>query len=301
MGCTLLAAWIDGAGMRWTSVGDSLLLLYRFPEVIRLNADHSLGSLPDEQARQNIITPSEAKAHLNRHALRSALTGARIELIDMHDAPLELRPSDRIVLASDGICSLDGDELASVIGRHRHATPAAMAEGLIDAVLAKGIAGQDNTTVVVVRVDRAEPPPFDEATTRVIMRQAQPGECAARTPRRKQSRSRSLLGALRITPALWLGVAAALLLLAIVIALRAPASLAPANRSPPAAVDAKAGDASPPGPPSDDAPEAAEGASAPPASPRAMPSQVRAARSRRPDAREHPQKQDRGAGGMMNQ
>src|ERR1700730_5185225 len=156
MGCTLLAAWIDAAGMRWTSVGDSLLLLYRFPEVIRLNADHSLGFLLDEQARQNIITPSEAKAHLSRRALRSALTGSRIELIDMHGEPLEIRSGDWVVLASDGICSLGGDEMADVIGRHRHATPAAMGEGLIEAVLDKGVAGQDNTTVVVVRVDGAE-------------------------------------------------------------------------------------------------------------------------------------------------
>jgi hypothetical protein len=105
---------------------------------------------------------------------------------------------------------------------------------------------------------------------------------------------------LRVTSALWLGVAAGLLSLAIVIALRAAASLAPANRSPPAAMDAMAGDASPPALPSDDAPEAADGASASPASPQAMASQVRAARSRWPDARDHPQQQDRGAGGMMN-
>ena len=44
MGCTIVAAWIDDLGMRWASVGDSLLLLYRLPDVIRLNADHSLGS-----------------------------------------------------------------------------------------------------------------------------------------------------------------------------------------------------------------------------------------------------------------
>ena len=61
MGCTLVAAWMDTFGVRWTSVGDSLLLLYRFPDVIRLNADHSLGSFLDEQARQNRITESEAK------------------------------------------------------------------------------------------------------------------------------------------------------------------------------------------------------------------------------------------------
>jgi protein phosphatase len=307
MGCTLVAAWIDAAGMRWTSVGDSLLLLYRFPEVIRLNADHSLGYLLDEQARQNIITPSEAKAHLNRNALRSALTGARIELVDMHGEPLELRPSDWIVLASDGICSLGGDELANVIGRHRHATPEAMAEGLIDAVLAKGIAGQDNTTVVVVRVDSAEPVPFDEVTTRVIVRPApssQPGDDGASTPAtEKRSTSRSLFtGAFGVSPAVWLGVAIGLLFIAIAMALRAPpVQPSPASGPPPMAVGAKPADTPPPTPPAVGPPDAAEATGAPTSSPRGIPPQVRAPGSRRPEARDLPQKRDGGAGGALDQ
>jgi serine/threonine protein phosphatase PrpC len=87
MGCTIVAAWMDDLGIRWTSVGDSLLLLYRLPDVIRLNADHSLGSFLDEQARQNKISRSEAKRNRNRNALRSALTGSKIDLIDLRSEP----------------------------------------------------------------------------------------------------------------------------------------------------------------------------------------------------------------------
>jgi len=165
MGCTIIAAWIDDLGIRWTSVGDSLLLLYRLPDVIRLNADHSLGSFLDEQARQNKITRSEARRNRNRNALRSALTGSKIDLIDLRGEPLELRPGDWVVLASDGICSLPGDEIADVIYRFRQSKPDEMAEGLISAVTQKGIPDQDNTTVVVVRIDAA-----DDVPTRVVAR-----------------------------------------------------------------------------------------------------------------------------------
>jgi protein phosphatase len=269
MGCTLVAAWIDASGMRWTSVGDSLLLLYRFPEVIRLNADHSLGSLLDEQARRNIITPSEAKANLNRHALRSALTGSRIELIDMRGEPLEVRAGDWIVLASDGICSLAGDEMANVIGRYRHATPAEMAEALIDAVLAKGVAGQDNATVVVVRIDSGQSLAFDQVPTRAVMRSPQAGKLPGGTrdagvPLQDVAEPaparRSLLGGvLNLSPAVWLGAAAGLVLVAILMALRllpAPSSptLPPAAPEPgwstPTVLETKAPEAetAPPGP-----------------------------------------------------
>ena len=169
MGCTLIGAWMDEVGLRWTSVGNSLLLLYRFPDVMRLNADHSLGSFLDEQARQNRITFSEAKQHHNRNALRSALTGSKIDLVDLRGEPLELRAGDWILLASDGICSLEGDEIADVVYNFRESSPAQMADGLIAAVVKKAVAGQDNTTVVAVRVDEASDA-SDAVTTRVMRR-----------------------------------------------------------------------------------------------------------------------------------
>ena len=167
MGCTIVAAWLDKLGIRWASVGDLLLLLYRFPDVIRLNADHSLGSFLDEQARQNRISASEAKEHHNRNALRSALTGAKIDLIDLRSEPLELQAGDWVLIASDGICSLEGDEIADVVYNFRQSTPAEMADGLIAAVVRKGVAGQDNTTVVAIRVEPAKAA-ADAETTRVL-------------------------------------------------------------------------------------------------------------------------------------
>lgn len=155
MGCTLIGAWFDDAGMRWTSVGDSLLLLYRFPDVIRLNEDHSLGSYLDEQARRNEISYEEARGNRHRNALRSALTGSQIDLVDLRGEPLQLMAGDWILLASDGIASLEGDELADIMFRNRDGSPDEMAQALISAVEAKRLPEQDNTTVVAIRVEGA--------------------------------------------------------------------------------------------------------------------------------------------------
>jgi protein phosphatase len=219
MGCTLIGAWIDDLGLRWTSVGDSLLLLYRMPDVIRLNADHSLGSFLDEQARLNRISRSEARRNRNRNALRSALTGSKIDLIDLRGEPLELRPGDWVLLASDGICTLDGDEIADVVYRYRQSTPEEMADGLIAAVTQKGVADQDNTTVVAVRVEEAKAT-SDDVTTRIVMRPPKGEDVDLRTrrigvsrPIRGESKSRKA--------AVWLATAAVLLIstAAIMIAL----------------------------------------------------------------------------------
>lgn len=178
MGCTLIGAWFDDTGVRWTSVGDSLLLLYRFPDVIRLNEDHSLGSYLDEQARRNEISFEEARANRHRNALRSALTGSKIDLIDLRGEPLQLMAGDWIILASDGISSLDGDEMADVMFRFRSSPPDEMAEGLIAAVEHKQVPEQDNTTVVAVRIEGAS-----ESVMRRPAAEAQQEDVTLRTRR----------------------------------------------------------------------------------------------------------------------
>src|SRR5581483_4939135 len=221
MGCTLVAAWIDDLGIRWTSVGDSLLLLYRVPDVIRLNADHSLGSFLDEQARQNRISRSEARRNRNRNALRSALTGSKIDLIDLRAEPLELRPGDWVLLASDGICSLEGDEIADVVYRYRQSTPEEMAEGLIAAVTEKGVVDQDNATVVAVRVEEAKS--ADDVTTRVMMRPAtsKKEDVDLRTRRIGVSRPVRASGRSR-KAAVWLATAAVVLISAAAVLVALP-------------------------------------------------------------------------------
>jgi protein phosphatase len=152
MGCTLVAAYLDSDGARWASVGDSSLLLFRGDQLYRLNDDHSLGALLDKQAAANLITYDEAHNSPNRHGLRSALTGAEIDLIDRSRSPLALEPGDVVIIASDGIQTLSHAEILSQVEAHAARGPGAIADALLAAVDAAGDLYQDNTTVVVVRV-----------------------------------------------------------------------------------------------------------------------------------------------------
>ncbi|WP_439542955.1 PP2C family protein-serine/threonine phosphatase [Hyphomicrobium sp.] len=169
MGCTLIGAWVDRAGLSWVSVGDSLLLLFRAPEVLRLNADHSLGAYLDDQVRRNQIAPGEAQNNPYRNALRSALTGKALELVDLQGEPYKLSSGDWIILASDGITTLDGDEIGDIVYANREESPEVMAERLIAAVEDKQEPDQDNTTVVVLRIVEDPDAGIDEEQpTRVL-------------------------------------------------------------------------------------------------------------------------------------
>jgi protein phosphatase len=152
MGCTLVAAYLDSEGVRWASVGDSSLLLFRADQLYRLNDNHSLGALLDKQAAASLITYEEAQNSPNRHGLRSALTGGPIAISDIALTPQSVLPGDWVILASDGLDTLSGDEIATAIGTANTGIPADLARNLLDQVGRKEAPNQDNTSVVAVRV-----------------------------------------------------------------------------------------------------------------------------------------------------
>ena len=154
MGSTLVAATFTPEGIAWVSVGDSPLLLFRSDKLYQLNEDHSLAPVLDGLAARGEMSFEEAGAHPRRHFLRAALTGGIIDMVDLRQAALPLREGDWVLLASDGIESLSHEELADVLaaGASGGAGPEEMVVEVVGAVEAKGAAGQDNATVMVVRV-----------------------------------------------------------------------------------------------------------------------------------------------------
>lgn len=151
MGSTLVGVVFGMQGVEWVSVGDSPLLLYRDGEIALLNEDHSLAPELDRLAAAGHITLAQARADPRRHMLRSAVTGEDIDMVDTSRRPLVITPGDYIILASDGVHTLDNREIARVIAAHANEGPEAVASGIIRAVEAVGDPHQDNATVVAVR------------------------------------------------------------------------------------------------------------------------------------------------------
>ena len=139
MATTLLALRIEGFDLHWISVGDSPLLLFRRGGMFRLNDDHS------GKARQH-------RPGLGRHALSSALTGDRIEIIDSPNEPYALKPGDLIVAGSDGLWTLALDEIARYLADHADEPATKIASGLLARVAEKKKAHQDNATAALIKI-----------------------------------------------------------------------------------------------------------------------------------------------------
>jgi PPM family protein phosphatase len=151
MGSTLIGAAFGPGGIQWVSVGDSPLYLFRRGEVAVLNEDHSLAPELDRMVAEGRLTPDEARKDPRRHMLRSAVTGDEIDLVDISRSPLALERDDYIVLASDGVETLEPDEIARIIQGYARDGALAVATAIIRAVEALREPQQDNATVLVVR------------------------------------------------------------------------------------------------------------------------------------------------------
>lgn len=149
MGCTLLAVVLAEEGLYWISVGDSPLWLWRRGRLIRLNQDHAYRSILAHQVYNGEISAAEAAGHPDRNALISAVTGAELELVDLPRQVYPLQPGDQILLASDGLLTLEERDIAAILSRtHPDRSPC---PPLLAAVAEHHNLHQDNVTVLWAR------------------------------------------------------------------------------------------------------------------------------------------------------
>jgi protein phosphatase len=151
MGTTLIGCVIREHQLYWVSVGDSPLWVCREGVLQRLNADHSMVPLLDDMVRTGAMGREEALTDGRRHMLRSAVAGKMLELVDLCEQPFLLQAGDIVMLASDGVETLDGDELLAVLNKPDGRSLQALAGDLMASIEATGHSGQDNASVILYR------------------------------------------------------------------------------------------------------------------------------------------------------
>ncbi len=142
MGTTLTAAFVFEDEATIAQVGDSRAYLLHDGQLQRITRDHSLVADLIEQGR---LTEAEARFHPQRSVITRALGS------DPHMQPdlytLHVEEGDRLLLCSDGLCSMISDEDIEEILLDNPA-PAHACDALVEEAIIAG--GLDNVTVIVV-------------------------------------------------------------------------------------------------------------------------------------------------------
>ncbi len=152
MGATLLAAVIEGSRLWWLSVGDSPLWLWRDGVLHRLNEVHSLAPQIDLMVEAGLMDPDTARTHPDRSCLTSVIYGKDVARIDCPTRPVDLRPDDLVIAASDGIEFLGKARISATLAEMRGQRAEAIADRLMQAVRALADPDQDNVALTVLRV-----------------------------------------------------------------------------------------------------------------------------------------------------
>ncbi len=153
MGCTMVSAYVEDSNLYWVSVGDSHLYLIRDRELIKQNADHSYGAYLDMMKEQGMEI--EEQAGMSRNMLMSAMTGEEISSIDVAEAPIKVRPGDRVIIASDGLDTLGAGAIIQYSSWS--ATAKECVYALLKAVEDANKINQDNTTLIVMDIKARTP------------------------------------------------------------------------------------------------------------------------------------------------
>ena len=166
MGATCAAAIISGGQLYVGHIGDARLYLLRGASLYSLTRDHSL---MQEIADIKGPVAAEGFAPRLRHIM-SRSVGAEAEIKPAIRAPIPLSTGDAIMLCTDGLTGVVEDRIIRRV--LAGATPREAASRLVELAAESG--GEDNATVVVLRVDtdasreEANAMGFDELTSMFV-------------------------------------------------------------------------------------------------------------------------------------
>ncbi|MFP5351780.1 MAG: Stp1/IreP family PP2C-type Ser/Thr phosphatase [Actinomycetota bacterium] len=142
MGTTCTLALLNDHKIHIAHVGDSRAYLYRGQELSQITEDHTLVS---RMVREGRLKPEEAERHPQRSIITRAL-GVDAD-VEVDELSMEVAEGDRLLLCSDGLTSMIGNEdLHEVLSTQPD--PTAAAEELVARALEAG--GEDNVTVVLI-------------------------------------------------------------------------------------------------------------------------------------------------------
>lgn len=147
LGGTLVLLVLIEAKVYWLSIGDSLAYRLNSGKLERINEDHSLATGLDNLAKLGKLDPKIAKNMAARNSLTSALMGEKLKKVDCPKEGLSIRANDTFLIATDGIQTIEEDELQRFWGTRKFPSAAHCVAETLSKVEELNASGQDNLGV----------------------------------------------------------------------------------------------------------------------------------------------------------
>lgn len=144
---TIVACLIQGDALYWAHCGDSRLYLVRGGDLLARTRDHSYSELQQALSPEGVVDDS-----VNRNVLFTCLGSPGKPVIDT-SGPLVVKPSDRVLLCSDGLWgTVDDATITATLARQPIADAV---PDLVEQALREGGERCDNVTALAVEWETA--------------------------------------------------------------------------------------------------------------------------------------------------
>ena len=151
MGSTLALIIFHGPLLSLLSIGDSLIYGFSTKQGLRrLNEDHSMKPVLDRLTDAGELSLTEKEYDSQKNMLRSAITGSKVELVDVQWQALRAADYECIILASDGIDVLEIPKIERMIADGCKDSPAKVVDEITRSITRVGADGQDNVTIMAI-------------------------------------------------------------------------------------------------------------------------------------------------------
>lgn len=149
-GTTVVAVLIDKYKLYYTSIGDSIIAVFRNGQLIPINVKQNVEKWLEEQYISGRITREQALNNKKNRRLMNYVGHDGFKSPETSDNSVELKQGDKILLYSDGVELLTQIEMEEILSMKLNVQE--KAEEIIKKIMKKRAKNKDNSTVIILDV-----------------------------------------------------------------------------------------------------------------------------------------------------
>ena len=149
-GTTVVAAYIKDRKLYYSSIGDSIISVFRNGRLISVNTKQNVESYLEDLYMSGKITREQALGSNKNRRLMNYVGHDGFRMTESMERPVNLRIGDKVLLYSDGVELLTQIEMENILSAR--CSVQQMAETIMNNIVYKTAKSKDNSTVVILDI-----------------------------------------------------------------------------------------------------------------------------------------------------
>ena len=149
-GTTVVAAYVRDMKLYYSSIGDSIISVFRNGRLISVNTKQNVESYLEDLYMSGKITREQALGSNKNRRLMNYVGHDGFKMTEAMERPVNLRAGDKVLLYSDGVELLTQIEMENILSAK--CSVQQMAEAIMNNIVYKPAKSKDNSTVVILDI-----------------------------------------------------------------------------------------------------------------------------------------------------